>query len=398
MAEPRSFVLTDVLKRIWQPEFELLPKKVGMSDVVPWSIRKFTLKAGLSQGVDIIEVNNGLMNFTVLPSRGMGVWQAQYHNLRLGWDSPVNGPVHPSFVNLNDRGGIGWLYGFDEMICRCGLESNGAPCRDTVINNNGNPVDIDLTLHGKIANQPASYVEIRVIPGSPVEIVIIGRTCETGLFCAQLEMVSTISTKVHSNSFKIHDKITNLKSTESEMELLYHCNFGSPVLEKGSVLEIPAKTVAPRDKRATEGIDTYAEYLEPTSGYIEQCYFYEPIGNEKGDTLALLRNSTADRGVAVRFNTNELPCFTQWKNTGSESDGYVTGLEPGINYPNPRPFEREQGRVKKLEPGGSCEASISVEALNSKTRVQKTQKEIEEIKKGLELKVYNEPVRGYSAA
>ena len=41
--------------------------------------------------------------------------------------SPVRGPVHPSFVPLFDPSGLGWLEGFDELLCRCGLESNGAP-------------------------------------------------------------------------------------------------------------------------------------------------------------------------------------------------------------------------------------------------------------------------------
>ena len=39
----------------------------------------------------------------------------------------------------------------------------------------------------------------------------------------------------------------------------------------------------------------------------------------------------------------ELPCFTLWKNTAAEADGYVTGLEPGTNFPNLRSFERFVG-------------------------------------------------------
>ena len=40
-----------------------------------------------------------------------------------------------------------------------------------------------------------------------------------------------------------------------------------------------------------------------------------------------------------------MPWFTQWKNTTSVADGYVTGIEPGTNFPNPRTYEGEQGRV-----------------------------------------------------
>ena len=57
-----------------------------------------------------------------------------------------------------------------------------------------------------------------------------------------------------------------------------------------------------------------------------------------GRTLATLYNAAADRGLTLRFNRNELPCFTLWKNTAALEDGYVTGLEPATNYPNFKTF------------------------------------------------------------
>ena len=40
-----------------------------------------------------------------------------------------------------------------------------------------------------------------------------------------------------------------------------------------------------------------------------------------------------------------------WKNRQTVDDGYVTGFEPSINFPNPRSFEKAQGRVAELAPG-----------------------------------------------
>ena len=39
---------------------------------------------------------------------------------------------------------VGWSIsnGFDEWIVRCGLDSNGAPGTDTIVDNNGNPVPV----------------------------------------------------------------------------------------------------------------------------------------------------------------------------------------------------------------------------------------------------------------
>ena len=63
----------------------------------------------------------------MLPDRGLGIWKIMAGGVELGWQSPVHGPVHPRFVPLAEPSGLGWLDGFDELVARCGLVSNGAP-------------------------------------------------------------------------------------------------------------------------------------------------------------------------------------------------------------------------------------------------------------------------------
>lgn len=392
----KTTVLTDTDKKIWVDSYEMTAKDVGVAGGPDVLVRKATLMGGPSNGVDIIEVNNGALSFTIVPTRGMGLWRAEYNGMVLGWHSPVRGPVNPAFVNELERGGLGWLRGFDETIVRCGLESNGAPCRDTVTNNMGQPAEVDLTLHGKIANTLASYVAVEFIPGDPGEIVVTGRVCETGLFVPQLCLTTRFSTKIGSNALSIVDKVTNTKGIDGEMQMLYHCNFGAPVLEEDALLEIPAALVAPRDERAAEGIETYDRYLGPTTGYTEQCYWYDTLGDSDGNTLAMLRNRKGDKGVVIRYNRNELPCFTQWKNTASEANGYVTGLEPATNYPNPKPFERNHGRVVELEPGASYTINLTMEALDSAAGISAVQREIAGIQGDAEKIIHREPQAGYS--
>jgi hypothetical protein len=62
-----------------------------------------------------------------------------------------------------------------------------------------------------------------------------------------------------------------------------------------------------------------------------------------------------------------LPCFTLWKNQGGLADGYVTGLEPGTNYPNPRSFEETQGRVVPLAPQASVTFDLAIEYLTGES-------------------------------
>jgi hypothetical protein len=134
--------------------------------------------------------------------------------------------------------------------------------------------------------------------------------------------------------------------------------------------------MAPLTARAAEGIDTFDTYAGPTPGFAEQVYCYDLLADAAGRTLVLLYNATADRGLALRWSRSDLPCFTVWKNTAAVEDGYVTGLEPATNFPNFKTFERQQGRVRVLPPGGRWEASWSLEVYDTAAAVAKTLAEV----------------------
>jgi Domain of unknown function (DUF4432) len=85
------------------------------------------LHGGKQDGVDLIVVDNGRMTITLVPTRGMGILRVVMGDLRLGWDSPVREVVHPKYINLEARGGLGWLEGFNEWLARCGLEWPATP-------------------------------------------------------------------------------------------------------------------------------------------------------------------------------------------------------------------------------------------------------------------------------
>lgn len=377
MISEKTWVLTDVKAGIWLETLSLTPETAGDKRSGNWSIVKRTLHGGFSEGVDVIEVNNGSLSFTIVPTRGMGLWKGRYDGCELGWRSPVTGPVNPMFVNPLDCGGLGWLQGFDECIVRCGLNSNGAAGKDVVPDNNGNPSEITLPLHGRIANIPARRVEVHVIESADTtELVVSGIVDEGMLFFPCLQLETRISTVVGSHAVTIHDEVVNLNAVERELELLYHCNFGEPFLEKGSRLVAPSRQVAPRDARAVEGIKRYNTYLAPTPGFVEQVYWHQLGADRRGNTVAMLRNKAGSKGVALRFNVKQLPCFIQWKHTGGMGDGYVTGLEPGTNLPNPKRFERDQGRVIRLAPGQRHVVDLTMEVHTTAQGVAGVEKEI----------------------
>ena len=351
------FLLTDCGAGLSHDGFSISHEaELSLAGAREWSVEKKTLRGGVSEGVELVTIDNGALTLRVLPTRGMGIWNATLRGLDVGWQSPVARPVHPAFVPLDAPHGLGFLRGFNEFVARCGIASNGPPGDDP----EGNPLESPLTLHGRIANLPAHHLELEIDDDGPGTIRLTGIVDDASLFGTNLRLTSTLSTRAGSNEFIIRDVITNRGATPSESQLLYHINIGPPFLEAGSRFVVPAQEIAPRDARAAEGIANWQNCAGPEIGFAEQVYFIDPLADDQGESFALFRNAAGDKGISVHFDKRELPCLSLWKNTAALEDGYVIGIEPATNFPNHRRFERTQGRIVNLEPGESHEMTVRV--------------------------------------
>jgi hypothetical protein len=104
-----------------------------------------------------------------------------------------------------------------------------------------------------------------------------------------------------------------------------------------------------------------------------------------------LHNAAGDRGASVKFDKTQLPCFTLWKSRQSEADGYVTGLEPGTNFPNPKSFEKEHGRVVMLAPEESRTFELILEAHGSAEAVAAAGRAVAALQEGVTPEVSRQP-------
>jgi hypothetical protein len=354
-----------------------------------WSVRKRTLRGGRRDGVDVIEIDNGAVEITVVPSRGMGIWQVISGDDRLGWQAPIRGPVHPREVNLGEPGGLGWLDGFDELLVRCGLESNGAPEFDK----DGR---LQYPLHGKIANQPSDEVTVTVDRDAG-EIRVSGVVDEVRFHSLKVRLHATLVTRFGEAGFRIQDQVENLSASPAEVQMLYHFNVGVPLLDAGSQLVAPSSTVVPRNAHAAEGIGSYTDYRAEEAGYEEQVYFHHMHTAGDGQTRVLLKNAHSSAGVSLVYDAKKLPCFSQWKNTTAVVDGYVTGIEPGTNFPNPRTYEGEQGRVLKLAGGARASLGLGVEWHRDAASVKSAETAVSKLRAGRQAQVFESPQKGWCA-
>ncbi len=92
------------------------------------SARREVLRGGKQEGVEVIAVETERLGFTVIPTRGMGIQEVRSGDVRLGWDSPIGEVVHPRWIDLARRGGLGWLEGFGEWLVRCGRRTERTGC------------------------------------------------------------------------------------------------------------------------------------------------------------------------------------------------------------------------------------------------------------------------------
>ena len=378
----------DINTESWKLSSDDFP---GYKSKARWSVSKRTLHGGKQEGVELIEVDNGKLQFRVIPTRGMSVLDVVHGDVRLGWNSPVEEVVHPSYINLHDRGGLGWLDGFNEWMVRCGLSFAGHPGEDKFINNVGAEATMDLTLHGKIGNIPASQVVVVVEKKPPHRIRIRGRVNEVSFYGPNLSIWTEISTIPGSSAFRISDMLTNHGTFDEEFQIIYHANFGRPLLGEGAKLLTASTKIVPFNENAAKAISEQESYAPPTKGFTEEVFKIYPKSDDNGKATALLVNPKGNRGVSVSWPVQQLPYLTQWKNTAAESTGYVTGIEPGTGFPHNRNYERKYGRVPKLAPGESRSFELDFVILPGLDSVEAAASEVRSLQGGESPEVQKKP-------
>ena len=176
-----------------------------------------------------------------------------------------------------------------------------------------------------------------------------------------LRLTTSISTKVGSNEFTWSDEVENIGGRDAIMQMLYHFNIGQPLLQAGARITAPIGTVAPLNAtwRRRKALKHGTSCRRRGQGRTEQVYVCDLAADDAGDTRVLVSGLTDGEAVGLQFNKRTLPCFTVWRNTPAEADGYVLGIEPGTNYPNPRSFEQSARPRRVLKPGETWSAAVT---------------------------------------
>jgi galactose mutarotase-like enzyme len=320
-------------------------------------IRRFAWGEGREAGTDMIEVRTGAgLRYLVSPSRALDISLAEFAGVPLTWQAG-GGDVHPSYY---DNRGAEWLRtAVGGLVMTCGLSYVGSP---------GEDAGETFGLHGRVHHLPARHVAASAQwQDDEYEMTITGLVEENRVFGENLRLTRTIHSRLGENKIRLTDEIENAGFVETPLMLLYHCNFGYPLLSEATEVAFPSQKVVARD--ADVPLESYGTWQAPDPTYTERVYYHEDlVTDENGRLTATIHNpkfpiAGQERPLSVHLSwqQSQLPKLVQWKMPGAGV--HVLGIEPANCYVEGRAVERERGTLEMLAPGETrlFELEFSVE-------------------------------------
>jgi hypothetical protein len=328
-------------------------------------IETAVLDNGLGRGTRIAWVNTGTgLRYKVVIDRGLDIVDAFHNQHSLVWLSHAGVTAPRPDANR----GLEWLWAFaGGLVTTCGLTHVGGPESDEFG---------ERGLHGRFSNIPAqveSVIQPDLATGK-LKMSITAVVRESRVFGPNLELRRTISSALGEAAIRIHDVVTNVGNARTPHMLLYHCNFGWPLVDKGTQIVWQGECMS-RGSDMDNAIfndqhdfRTCAGPLEKHRGTGEACGFIDVTPDSAGVCTVGLHNEKLGLAVALRYKKRQLPCLANWQHWGPGE--YVTGLEPGTNPPTGQAKARAQKRLIYLDPDQSRTYDLEIRVLTAEQDIR----------------------------
>ena len=305
-----------------------------------YTLRRVTVDEGKARGVQVIEIATaGGLRIDLLPDQGLDIGQVHFRGLNMSWISK-NGPDAPRCDIPFENEFLKYFPG--GLLYTGGLRSTGPANRDG---------DEWHPLHGRFHSLSADQVSARV---EDDVIVVSGVLRETSLFGHVLELKREYRIPVFGARIELSDRLTNLAHQSEEYSLLYHCNFGWPLVSAEARVELPEqRRTTPRTPFAATALGREQTFDEPVPGEEERVFFHEDMEKR----VAIVNPAINTRMTLTWSDT--LPVLSHWRSMASGD--YVCGLEPTNSYIMGRCDERKNGTLPVLQPFESVDTKVTIE-------------------------------------
>lgn len=308
-----------------------LLKRLGNMDQLA-GIRLARQESGAGAGGRLAHVWNAAgLSFTVLPDKCLDVYDFSYKGVNVAFHSR-NGATASTRFSAAENEFFGYWAG--GMLATCGLASVGGA--------DGSDPLCYHPIHGRIGYQGAeSFGYNAAWEGDDYALSVEGTMRETRLYGRSLELRRTIRTTLYANEVTIADEVTNFADAPEPVFLLYHFNFGWPLLSAESVFFCsPVSTSELSDTGESE----FRRMREPADGAPQQTFLHTPLSG--GEAVAGVYNPKLQLAAYIKFDTARLPYLLEWRCL--KSHDYVLGIEPLTCPMGGRAADIAAGRVPIL--------------------------------------------------
>lgn len=328
---------------------ELLDR-VGDIDQVA-GVRRVRLQDGPEDGVVALEVRTGGgLSYSVLASRTLDVSAAELDGVPLGWRTGA-GDIHPAYVSRTNGWNHGWFGG---LLATCGLDNVGNAGQDELGS---------FAQHGHINGLAARNVGYGARwEGDRYLIWIEGELRQKDAWMPgtyDVVLRRRVESELGGRTIRIRDEVENMSRAAAPLLLLYHVNFGWPLLAPESVVVSRSRSVRP----AAGGEHDASAFAvaPPLAEHRSQVFAHELIADSEGMGEAAILNERLGVGVALRFPLAELPYMAQWK--ALVAGRYVLALEPTNQRGGNRLRQREAGTMPTIAAGAVKTFHLEMTAL-----------------------------------
>lgn len=314
------------------------------------SVRQSTLSEGEGRGMRAAQFRNAAgLSFTVLPDRCMDLYDFSYRGVNFAFMSKNGLRSSAGFVPVKGEFAEQWPGG---MLYTCGLDNVGGHCERGAV----------YPTHGRISSVPARHFGVNAgWEDDDYRLEASGEMVQSCLYGMQLSLQRTVSTGMDDKHIAIRDRLVNFDAEDTPYFLLYHMNFGFPLLDEDClVLTSPAR-VEPLNDRSCDPV----RMLAPEDGRQEELYLCH-AQTEK--CAAVLYNPKLELGGYVAFETQHLPRFLEWKMM--KSHDYVLALEPCNTWGLSRCDALREGKAAVLPAYGSAEIRLELGVVDGKRELE----------------------------
>jgi hypothetical protein len=299
--------------------------KVGHQEQL-FGSRLLRLADGNGEGSRLIQVWTAAgLAFDIAVDRGFDLYRVFFRGRGFDWLGPSGFRSRFEY----EPQGWGWLRNFHGgLLVTCGLDHVLFPITRKVPEF-GFPADRDVEfgLHGRVSNQGAELLAREIMTGDDGPIIRIrGLVNQSALYNETLLLDRVITVPALGSQIEVVDTVSNCGYRPTHHEMLYHINFGFPLIDAGTSLSLQCQHGR---EEMTVG--------DPHSDFPEQVTSHDMAGDKTGHGSAHIANPRTGQQVELRYGVGALPRFNVWYMM--QAGVYAVGLEPMSLRPGDRRLE-----------------------------------------------------------